>query len=183
MKVYWCLDADLAAKRHFPAINWLNSYSLYSARLDGWFAEHVNPEYPQLRAQFMKLLQEEDELNEVVQLVGEEGLSVEDRMKLETCKMIREDYLNQNSFNEFDTYTSLNKQFMMMKMISHFYSEGLAALAQNADFNKIAALPVRETIGRFKYVAEEDVEAQYPVVMKTIEDSMSELISKEEEEE
>ncbi len=182
VKVFWCLDSDLAAKRHFPAINWLNSYSLYSSKLDEWFAENVDPEFPILRSENMKLLQEEAELNEVVQLVGEEGLSVEDRLKLETCKMIREDYLHQNSFDEVDTYTSLDKQFKMMKLIYHFYTEGLEALKKDADFNKMASLPVRETIGRFKYVKEDKVDEEFPKVMKTIEESMSALVNKEADE-
>ncbi|MCD8054909.1 MAG: V-type ATP synthase subunit A [Lachnospiraceae bacterium] len=181
VKVFWCLDSNLAYARHFPAINWLNSYSLYSARLDQWFGDQVNPEYPVLRGQFLKLLQEEAELNEIVQLVGEDGLSAEDRLKLEVCKMIREDYLHQNAFDEVDTYTSLPKQFAMMKLISIFYEEGLAALKQHAEFTKISALPVREAIGRFKYIREDAVGLEFQRVKAEIEESMSALVNKEAE--
>ncbi len=136
VKVFWCLDSSLAYKRHFPAINWLNSYSLYSDRLNKWYAEHVNKEFPELRAQALSLLQDEAELNEIVQLVGVDGLSATDRLKLETCKMIREDYLHQNSFHEVDTYTSMNKQYKMLKSVLLFYEEGLEALKNGADFKR-----------------------------------------------
>ena len=162
VKVFWCLDSSLAYKRHFPAINWLNSYSLYSARLDKWFAEHVNSEFPTLRADALRLLQEEAELNEIVQLVGVDGLSTTDRLKLEACKMIREDYLHQNAFHEIDTYASMNKQYRMLKLILSYYKEGLAALEKGAEFGPLAALPVREEIGRFKYVEEANVIRSMP---------------------
>ena len=179
VKVFWCLDSALAYKRHFPAINWLNSYSLYSARLDKWFAENVDKEFPEMRAQSLSLLQDEAELNEIVQLVGVDGLSAEDRLKLEVCKMIREDYLHQNSFHEVDTYTSTNKQCKMLKTILYFYQEGLAALAQGADFNKISGLAVRESIGRFKYVTEDRVNEEFDKIIAAIEDSIHALIGKE----
>jgi len=179
VKVFWCLDSSLAYKRHFPAINWLNSYSLYSARLDKWFAENVDKEFPEMRAQSLSLLQDEAELNEIVQLVGVDGLSAEDRLKLEVCKMIREDYLHQNSFHEIDTYTSTNKQCKMLKTILYFYKEGLAALAQGADFNKISGLAVRESIGRFKYVTEDRVNEEFDKIITAIEDSIHALIGKE----
>ncbi|MDD6212422.1 MAG: V-type ATP synthase subunit A [Clostridiales bacterium] len=183
VKVFWCLDSSLAYKRHFPAINWLNSYSLYSSRLDKWFAENVNPEFPLLRANAMKLLQEEAELNEIVQLVGVDGLSVEDRLKLEACKMIREDYLHQNAFHEIDTYSSLKKQYLLMKLITLFYENGLAALSQGAEFNKISALPVREEIGRYKYIEESAIELEFQRIRAGMEEAMNALVSKEAEEE
>ena len=179
VKVFWGLDANLAYKRHFPAINWLNSYSLYSARLDKWFAEHVNSEFPTLRADALRLLQEEAELNEIVQLVGVDGLSTTDRLKLEACKMIREDYLHQNAFHEIDTYASMNKQYRMLKLILSYYKEGLAALEKGAEFGPLAALPVREEIGRFKYVEEANVDTEYARVLNELQTSAQELISKE----
>ena len=132
-----------------------------------------------MRAQALSLLQDEAELNEIVQLVGVDGLSAEDRLKLEVCKMIREDYLHQNSFHEIDTYTSTNKQFKMLKTILYFYEEGLAALAQDADFNKISGLAVRESIGRFKYVTEDRVNEEFEKIITAIEDSIHALIGKE----
>ena len=179
VKVFWGLDSALAYKRHFPAINWLNSYSLYSARLDKWFAEHVNSEFPTLRADALRLLQEEAELNEIVQLVGVDGLSTTDRLKLEACKMIREDYLHQNAFHEIDTYASMNKQYRMLKLILSYYKEGLAALEKGAEFGPLAALPVREEIGRFKYVEEANVDTEYARVLNELQTSAQELISKE----
>lgn len=181
VKVFWCLDAALAYRRHFPAINWLNSYSLYSARLDKWFAENVNKEFPQLRIDSLRLLQEEAELNEIVQLVGVDGLSVEDRLKLETCKMIREDYLHQNGFHEVDTYSSMNKQYHMMKLIMEYYLKGRSALAQGAEFNKLAGLDVREAIGRFKYLPEDQVDTEFEKILKALDDSVNALIVKEVE--
>ena len=121
VKVFWCLDSSLAYKRHFPAINWLQSYSLYVDRLEDWYAENVDKEFPQLRARTIALLQEESELEEVVQLVGVDGLSHEDRLKLEAAKSIREDYLHQNAFHEVDTYTSLKKQYELLKMILTYH--------------------------------------------------------------
>ena len=182
VKVFWCLDSSLAYKRHFPAINWLNSYSLYSDRLNKWYAEHVNKEFPELRAQALSLLQDEAELNEIVQLVGVDGLSATDRLKLETCKMIREDYLHQNSFHEVDTYTSMNKQYKMLKSVLLFYEEGLEALKNGADFNKISALAVREEIGRYKYVTEDKVDGEFERIQTILQDSLHELIGKEAEE-
>ena len=183
VKVFWCLDSGLAYARHFPAINWLNSYSLYVNRLNPWFAEHVNPEFPKLRARALKLLQEEAELNEIVQLVGVEGLSVQDRLKLEVCRMIREDYLHQNAFHEIDTYSSLEKQYDLMKLIITFFSEGLQALTRGAEFAKVSGVPVREEIGRFKYVEEKDIAAEFERIMNAIEENMGALSVKEAEEE
>ncbi len=182
VKVFWCLDSNLAYSRHFPAINWLNSYSLYSARLDKWFGQNVDKDFPEQRGEALKLLQEEAELNEIVQLVGVDGLSVSDRLKLEACKMIREDYLHQNSFHEVDTYTSVRKQFLMLKLVLSYYREGLEALEKGADFNKLAVLAVREKIGRFKYVTEDRVEEEYAKVIAEMDDEIHELTRKGAEE-
>ena len=180
VKVFWCLDSQLAYKRHFPAINWLQSYSLYVDKLEKWYEENVAKEFPKMRAQTLHLLQEEAELNEVVQLVGVDSLSFEDRMKLEVCKSIREDYLHQNAFHEIDTFTSMNKQYKMLKLILSFYEMGVEAISKGASFNKIAALDVRESIGRFKYIEEKEIDAAFDQLMETMRAEISELVSKEE---
>ena len=176
VKVFWGLDASLAHARHFPAINWLNSYSNYSERLDKWFAANVDKEFPIQRSRALRLLQEESELNEIVQLVGVDGLSKEDRMKLETCKMIREDYLHQNAFHEIDTYSSTNKQFKLLKLILYFYEKGVYSIKQGADFNKIVTMELREDIGRFKYLEEEDVNTGFDKIIKALDSKMDTLI-------
>ena len=117
VKVFWCLDSSLAYKRHFPAINWLQSYSLYVDKLQEWYENNVAKDFPKLRQKALHLLQEEAELNEIVQLVGVDSLSFTDRLKLETAKSIREDYLHQNAFHEIDTFTSTTKQYLLLKMI------------------------------------------------------------------
>ena len=180
VKGFWCLDSQLAYKRHFPAINWLQSYSLYVDKLEKWYEENVAKEFPKMRAQTLHLLQEEAELNEVVQLVGVDSLSFEDRMKLEVCKSIREDYLHQNAFHEIDTFTSMNKQYKMLKLILSFYEMGVEAISKGASFNKIAALDVRESIGRFKYIEEKEIDAAFDQLMETMRAEISELVSKEE---
>ena len=168
VKVYWGLDAALAHARHFPAINWLNSYSLYQDRLDKWFGENIDKDFPANRQAAMNLLQEEAELNEIVQLVGVDGLSKEDRLKLEACKMIREDFLHQNSFHEIDTYSSTNKQLRLMQLILDYYKQGQKALAGGVGIGSVANMPLREDIGRFKYVEEKNVDSEY----KSLEDKM-----------
>ncbi len=180
VKVFWCLDASLAYKRHFPAINWLQSYSLYIDRLTKWFEDNVSKDFPKMRMETARLLQEEAELQEIVQLVGVDALSFEDRIKLEACKSIREDYLHQNAFHEVDTFTSLDKQFKLLTLILEYYNLSKDALKKGADFNKLINLPVRETIGRFKYVEEKDIEDAYDKAKKTLSDEVSELIGKGE---
>ena len=176
VKVYWGLDAALAHARHFPAINWLNSYSLYQDRLDKWFGENVDKEFPVNRQQAMTLLQQEAELNEIVQLVGVDGLSKEDRLKLEACKMIREDFLHQNSFHEIDTYSSMNKQNKLMKLILDYYKMGLKALEANVGFGAIANAAVREDIGRFKYVEEDKVDASFDKLEENLDTLLTTLV-------
>ena len=181
VKVFWCLDSSLAYKRHFPAINWLQSYSLYVDRLTKWYEENVSREFPEMRQEAIMLLQEEAELDEIVQLVGVDALSFEDRVKLEASKSIREDYLHQNSFHEVDTYTSLNKQFKMLKLILGYYELAKDAVAKGAPFNQLAMLPVRESIGRFKYIEEEKIDAAYEETLAELQKQVAELISKEAE--
>ncbi len=181
VKVFWCLDSSLAYKRHFPAINWLQSYSLYVDRLTKWYEENVSRDFPRLRQEAIMLLQEEAELDEIVQLVGVDALSFEDRVKLEASKSIREDYLHQNSFHEVDTYTSLNKQFKMLKLILGYYELARDAVAKGAPFNQLATLPVREAIGRFKYVEEAKIDTAYEETLAELQRQVAELISKEAE--
>jgi V/A-type H+-transporting ATPase subunit A len=164
--------------RHFPAINWLLSYSLYIDRLSKWYEENVSKEFPAMRSETMKLLQEEAELQEIVQLVGVDALSAEDRLKLEACKSIREDYLHQNAFHDIDTYSSLNKQYKMLRLILEYYRQGMAALKAGADFNELAKLPVRETIGRFKYTEEKDIDERYEQVLGELADCIQKLVNK-----
>lgn len=181
VKVFWCLDSSLAYKRHFPAINWLQSYSLYIDKLQEWYEKNVSKEFPKLRQETLTLLQEEAELNEIVQLVGVDSLSFEDRLKLEVAKSIREDYLHQNAFHEVDTYTSMNKQYKLLKLILSYFELGKEAIAKGANFNKIAALPIRESIGRFKYIEEKDIDQSYDKLMEELHAGLAELVSMEVE--
>ena len=157
VKVFWALDSSLAYKRHFPAIDWLQSYSLYISRLQEWFSDNVSPEWNELRAKAMRVLQEEAELNEIVQLVGVDALSWKDRLTLEVARSIREDYLHQNAFDEVDTYTSLAKQFAMLRLILEYQEKGNQALDAGANLSDVIALPVREQIGRAKYIPESEM--------------------------
>jgi len=178
VKVFWNLDSSLAYARHFPAINWLTSYSLYIDRLMPWYGENVNKDFPMLRQKTMRLLQEEAELQEIVQLVGQDALSISDRLKLEACKSIREDYLHQNAFHEIDTYSSLSKQYMLLKLIMEFYDLSRDAIDQGASYNALIHLPVRESIGRFKYVKEDEAETYYRNIAEELEEDVRELVSK-----
>ena len=179
VKVFWGLDASLAYKRHFPAINWLTSYSLYLDLLGKWFNTNVAEDWIALRGRMMALLQDEAELEEIVKLVGMDALSAGDRLKMETARSIREDFLHQLAFHEIDTYTSLEKQHTMMKLILEYYDKSREALENGADIEKIAALPVREQIGRFKYTPEEDVAAESEKVLRLLAEQLSETVAKE----
>ncbi|MDW5299739.1 MAG: V-type ATP synthase subunit A [Sedimentibacter sp.] len=180
VKVFWALDAQLAYRRHFPAINWLSSYSLYVDRLSKWFDENVAKNWSDMRSETMKLLQEEAELNEIVQLVGVDSLSVGDRLKLEATRSIREDYLHQNAFHEVDTYTSLEKQHKLLTLILKYYNDGIKALDEGADFKALADLAVKEKIGRFKYTEEKDIQEAFDNIKNQIETEMSALVASKE---
>ncbi|MBQ1817829.1 MAG: V-type ATP synthase subunit A [Clostridia bacterium] len=156
VKVFWGLSAKLAYARHFPAIDWLSSYSLYVDRLSPWFDSNVAEDWSSCVTRAMALLQEEAELSEIVSLVGIDALSARDRLKLETARSIREDYLHQNAFDATDTYTSPQKQHALLRLLLEFFDRGSAALESGADFTKLAALPVRERLGRYKYCEEKD---------------------------
>ena len=175
VKVYWGLSSKLAYARHFPAIDWLQSYSLYQDRLSPWFNNQVNTEWSNLVSRTMHLLQVESELDEIVRLVGIDALSFKDRLTLEAARSIREDYLHQNAFHETDTYTSPKKQFMMLKAIMTNYEKNLEALDQDASFRALLSLPVRERIGRLKYVPETEAEDEYNAIMKDMTEQITAL--------
>ncbi len=180
VKVFWGLDSSLAYKRHFPAINWLTSYSLYLDLLEDWFKQNVSEDWMVLRGRMMSILQDEAELDEIVKLVGMDALSASDRLKMETARSIREDFLHQLAFHEVDTYTSLEKQLLMMRLILKYYDEAAAVLEVGGDIEKIASLAVREQIGRFKYVEEKDIKTEYSKIESEIASQMQTTIVKEE---
>ena len=175
VKVFWGLDAKLAYKRHFPAINWLTSYSLYADTLGAWFAAHVCEDWMELRGQIMRLLQEEAELEEIVKLVGMDALSPADRLKMEAARSVREDFLHQLAFHEVDTYTSTQKQMHMMRLILSYYDLAARALEQGADIEAAVSLPIRESIGRFKYIPEEHAAEEYEAIYGKLKTDITEL--------
>ena len=181
VKVFWCLDAELAYQRHFPAINWLQSYSLYLNDLEPWFNDNVHPDWMETRQDLMNLLQEEASLNEIVKMVGMDALSPQDRLKMEAARSIREDFLHQNSFDPVDTYTSLEKQYAMMKLVDEYYKQGTQALAAGARIDDLVKLEVRERIGRFKYVHEDQVDAEFKQTMAALTAEVSGLDNGEDE--
>lgn len=176
VKVFWGLSASLAYKRHFPAIDWLISYSLYADRMAEWYLQKVGADFVQLRAFIMNVLQEEANLDEIVRLVGVDALSYKDRMTLETAKMVREDYLHQNAFHEVDTYTSLDKQYRMLKLIKKFHDLGIEAVNNYAELDDILAIPAKEKIGRAKYI-EESAIGTFDEISNELETEMRALIS------
>ena len=180
VKVFWGLDSALAYKRHFPAINWLTSYSLYLNNISGWFDKNVSEEWMAGRQQMMSLLQEEAELNEIVQMVGMDALSAPDRLKMEAARSIREDFLHQNSFHEVDTYTSLKKQLLMMKLVLAYYDQSMEALKNGAGVQGLINIPVREQIGRYKYIVEENLDTEYENVLKALAVQIKEVCGRED---
>lgn len=180
VKVFWGLDSALAYKRHFPAINWLTSYSLYLQDVGDWFNENVEKDWMDNRQEMMSLLQDEAELDEIVKMVGMDALSASDRMKMEAARSIREDFLHQNSFHDVDTYTSLRKQYLMMKLVLAFYDEASEALGKGAPLNSLIAMPVRENIGRFKYTLEPDLEAEYQKIFEELHNQIANALGKED---
>jgi V/A-type H+-transporting ATPase subunit A len=181
VKVFWGLDANLAYQRHFPAINWLTSYSLYADSLADWYNNNVSKDWMKSRARFMSILHDEAELKEIVKLIGMDALSSKDRLKMETARSIREDFLHQLAFHEVDTYTSLKKQLYMMKLILNFNDEAAVAVDKGADIEAVANLAVREKIGRFKYVEEEKTDAEFEKLSVEISSELDDLLTKEED--
>lgn len=181
VKVFWGLDSALAYQRHFPAINWLTSYSLYVDDMGKWFDENVDPSWMTNRQKMMNILQDESELNEIVQMVGMDALSAGDRLKMEAARSIREDYLHQNSFDEVDTYTSLEKQKYMMELVIAYYEKTTEALSEGAGLNDLIGLPVREKIGRYKYTREENVKEEYDAIISALDNEIKEALSRKED--
>lgn len=175
VQVFWSLDSDLAYRRHFPAINWLTSYSLYQTKVDAWLNDNIAPEFSKLRVDAMTLLQEESELEEIVRLIGQDALSDSDRLKLESARSLREDFLHQNSFDEIDTYTSMNKQFKMLSLVMQFYYEAQKALERGVAFDRMVGLPIRDDIARFKYVPEQEVDNWYALRSEQLLEEMRAL--------
>ena len=180
VKVFWGLDSALAYKRHFPAINWLNSYSLYLDDMEKWFNANVAEDWMAGRQKMMTLLQEEAELEEIVKMVGMDALSPGDRLKMEAARSIREDFLHQNSFHEVDTYTSLKKQHMMMLLVNAFYNRAVQALSEGASLQKLISMPVREQIGRFKYVREDALDEEFKKADEELSMQIANAFEKEE---
>ena len=180
VKVFWGLDADLAHKRHFPAINWLNSYSLYLDNVSGWFNENVADDWMANRQKLMGLLQEEASLDEIVKMVGMDALSPADRLKMEAARSIREDFLHQNSFHDIDTYTSLDKQLLLMRLVVAYYEKANEALAQGTNINHLINLEVREDIGRYKYTEESNIKEAYDEIMDKLEKQIAAVCGKED---
>lgn len=176
VKVFWGLDHALSYKRHFPAINWLNSYTLYQTNIDRWMNENIDPDFADNRAQAMNLLQDEAALQEIVRLVGRDSLSEGDQLKLEVTKSMREDYLQQNAYHEVDTFCSLQKQNKMLKMVLEFYHQGRRALDQGVYLKKIEKMEIRDRIGRAKYIPEERIE-DIDNIIQEIKVSVDKLIS------
>ena len=182
-KVFWSLDAQLAYARHFPAINWLTSYSLYSENVGLWFNEHIKQgDWTENRTRIMVLLQEESELEEIVQLIGMDALSSVDRLKMEVARSIREDFLHQDAFHEIDTFTPAEKQYTIMKLILAYYDASLAALVEGVSINNLVKLTVRENIGRIKYMETEQVEAEAKNILETLSAEIQDSIQKLKEE-
>lgn len=175
VKVFWGLDSNLAYKRHFPAINWLTSYSLYVDGMGEWFDEAAGGPWMECRARIVKLLSDEAALEEIVQLVGMDALSAPDRLKMEAARSVREDFLHQDSFHEIDTYTSLDKQFLMMLLILSYYDAAQAALDRGVAIEPVVNLAVREKIGRYKYTPQDQIVDEYEKILAELKAEISKL--------
>ena len=175
VKVFWCLSAQLAYARHFPAIDWLQSYSLYSDRLKKYFNTAVAPDWAALVEKTMNILQQEAELNEIVQLVGVDALAFKDRITMETARSIREDFLHQNSFDDIDTYTSLEKQYAMLKLIITWNNKAQDALLQHIHLDKLIDMKVREQIGRMRYIPEKERVEKFAAITKEMDSEFAAL--------
>ena len=180
VKVFWGLEASLAYRRHFPAINWLTSYSLYKDRLAPWFSSHVARDWNEKTGECMRILSQESELDEIVKLVGVDALSSDDRLVLEVARSIREDFLQQIAFDPDDSFTSLQKQYALMSLILSFYEKAKHAIVKGADMEKIANLPVREKIGRAKMVSEHDYKSAYADIEHEIDAELHTLTEEED---
>ena len=182
VKVFWALDSSLAYARHFPAINWLTSYSLYVDTLKPWYESEFGPKYMQNRDKAMHILQEEAELQEIVRLVGQDALSPADRLTMETAKMIREDFLQQNAFIDEDAYSSYLKQFRLLDMVLQYDAVCREAIGSGADMNKLFNIPARERIGRAKMVPQDEVVKTYNGIIDEMKAEVAEIAEGGEDE-
>ena len=180
VKVFWSLDSALAYRRHFPAINWLTSYSLYTDNILPWFDQNVTPDWSKMRARIFSILQEEDELNEIVQLVGMDALSPGDRLKLEAARSIREDFLQQDALDPADTYASTDKIVLIMRLVLGFYDAAQVSLGKGVPVDAMVSLPVRERIGRFKFTAPDAIRAEYDAILAEMHTELDALEKKED---
>ncbi|MFQ5887324.1 MAG: V-type ATP synthase subunit A, partial [Candidatus Hydrothermarchaeales archaeon] len=171
-KVFWALDAALADRRHFPAINWLRSYSLYLDSIEGWWGENVSPEWRNLRRRAMALLQKEAELQEIVQLVGADALPDRERAVLEAARVIREDFLQQHAYHDVDTYCSENKQFKMLEVMLKFYDASDDAVNEGVPAKELAELEVLDDIARLKYIPDKEFDAKVKDIATKIDDQI-----------
>jgi V/A-type H+-transporting ATPase subunit A len=181
VKVFWALDSSLAYRRHFPAINWLNSYSLYTDSLKEWYDQEIGTDYVSNREKAMAILQEEASLNEIVQLVGKDSLSPRDQLTLEVARMIREDFLQQNAFVDIDSFSSYRRQYLMLKMILDYDVQCRAALDKGAQLSDLFRIEARNGIGRAKIVPEEEYEDVYAKIFSDMEAQINEAAERGEE--
>lgn len=181
VKVFWALDSSLAYRRHFPAINWLNSYSLYTDSLKGWYDETLGTDYVKNREKAMALLQEEASLNEIVQLVGKDSLSPKDQLTLEVARMIREDFLQQNAFVDVDSFSTYRRQYLMLKMVLDYDVKCRAALDKGADLQALFEIDARNGIGRAKSVPEDTFEDVYAGIFKAMDEQITEVAERGED--
>jgi V/A-type H+-transporting ATPase subunit A len=175
-KVFWALDAKLAQSRHFPAINWLDSYSLYKKTLNAWYEENISEEFPMLREKAMKILQKEAELQEIVQLVGSDALPEKERLLLETAKLIKNGFLQQNAYHEIDSYCSMKKQFLLLKAIMHYDKLSYNALEQGATVDAITSIKAKNRLVKAVFIPEEEIEKEIKEIQKQIEQELNEII-------
>ena len=181
VKVFWGLDASLAYRRHFPAINWLNSYSLYKDRMSGWFSENIASDWNEITGEALRILQVESELEEIVKLVGMDALSASDRLTLEVARSVREDFLQQNAFNIDDSYSPLDKQYKLLKAILAYFEKSKKAVEQGADIEKLSNIPARETIGRLKSVPLEKFDGELSALLEALDEQIDGVLHSEED--
>ncbi|MCK4531545.1 MAG: V-type ATP synthase subunit A, partial [Candidatus Aenigmarchaeota archaeon] len=171
-RVFWALDTTLADRRHFPAINWLTSYSLYKEHVSDWYEKEVSKGWLELRDEAMTILQKESELREIVQLVGPDALPGRERLLLEVARMIREDFLQQNAYHDVDTFCDLKKQYEMLKAILKFYEKAGLSLAKGIDLNEITKLDVIDKIARMKELKGKDFEKRIDDITKDLKEKL-----------
>ncbi len=174
-RVFWALDASLASRRHFPSINWLQSYSLYVGDLEPWYRQEISKEWVGLRQKALEILQKESELQEIVQLVGVDALPEREKAVLDVARMLREDYLQQSAYDDVDTYTSIQKQFRMLKAILDFGDREQEAIAKGTALAEIQKLPVRQKISRAKWIPEKELQTQFDAIALEMTQSIAAL--------